>query len=58
MVGALAEITGQRPSSFFNWNDEDEWQERLIFDMHVVGLLKKEEKKQQEQAMKNAKKRR
>lgn len=50
MLGALSEITGQRPSSFFEWSDNEEWQERLMFDLYVVGLLKKEEKKQYEEA--------
>lgn len=58
MIGALAEITGQRPSSFFNWNDEEDWQDRLMFDLYVVGLLKKEEKKAIEDAKKRMRPRR
>lgn len=51
-LGALAEIVGQRPSSFFEWDDKEEWMERLIFDMKIVGITKKEEKKQIDKASK------
>lgn len=56
-LGALSEITGTRPSEFFMWNDEEEWIERLIFDLKIVGLTKDEEKKQMERAQKKTKKR-
>lgn len=49
----MSEITGQRPSTFFEWNEEDEWIERLIFDMKVVGLTKKEEEKRLKKAQKS-----
>jgi hypothetical protein len=52
-LGALSEITGQRPSDFFEWHDEAEWVERLIFDMKIVGLTKKEEQKQLKKAQKS-----
>jgi hypothetical protein len=52
-LGALSEITGQRPSNFFAWNDDDEWIERLLFDMKIVGLTKKEEQKQLKKAQKS-----
>ena len=35
-LGAVAEATGQRPSSFFNWNEEDDWFARLMFDINVI----------------------
>lgn len=57
MIGALSEITGQRPSEFFGWNNEEEWLERLIFDLNVVGLLKKEEKKQYDTMQRKMKRR-
>jgi hypothetical protein len=55
MLGALSEITGQRPSTFFGWNEEEEWQDRLFFDLQVVGILKKEEKKQIDDAQRKMK---
>jgi hypothetical protein len=48
----LAEITGQRPSDFFEWTDEEDWMERLMFDMQIVGLTKKEEQKRIDKASK------
>ena len=57
MLGALSEITGQRPSSFFSWNDEEEWLDRLIFDMYIVGILKKEELKQYQKTQQKMKRR-
>jgi len=49
MIGSLSEITGQRPSSFFGWEDKEDWQERLMFDLTVVGILKKEEQKKHQE---------
>jgi len=49
MLGSLSEITGQRPSSFFGWEDKEDWQERLMFDLTVVGILKKEEQKKHQE---------
>jgi len=49
----LSEITGQRPSDFFEWHNEEEWVERLMFDMKIVGLTKKEEQKQLKKAQKS-----
>jgi len=37
-LGALADVTGQRPSSLFEWNNEDEWYDRLMFDMNVLKM--------------------
>lgn len=48
----MSEITGQRPSDFFAWTDEEEWIERLMFDLKVVGLTKKEEQKRLDKAKK------
>jgi hypothetical protein len=42
-IGNLSEITGQRPSSFFQWNDEDDWIGRLLFDIEIIGNYKKKE---------------
>lgn len=36
-VGGLSEVTGKRPSELFEWNDETEWAERLLFDIRVMG---------------------
>lgn len=36
-IGGLAEVLGKRPSEFFEWNAEDEWEERLLFDTYVMG---------------------
>jgi len=56
-IGALSEITGTRPSEFFQWTDDEEWIERLIFDMKIVGLTKKEEQRRYDKHMKQSKKR-
>lgn len=39
-------MTGSRPSAFFEWNDEDEWFERLSLDLYVVGIYLAEKNKQ------------
>lgn len=57
-LGALSEITGTRPSAFFGWNEEDEWLDRLMFDLKVVGIMKKEEKRQYDDAKRKAKSKR
>jgi len=38
-LGLLATQTGCRPSDLIEWGDTEDWQERLLFDMHVVKLL-------------------
>jgi hypothetical protein len=35
-IAALCETSGSRPSSLFNWNEEDEWKSRLLFDLYVI----------------------
>lgn len=57
MLGALSELTGQRPSSFFNWDEAEEWQDRLFFDLNVLGILKREEKKQYDEMQRKMKRR-
>ena len=42
-IGALSELTGKRPSSFFEWNDENDWVQRLFFDIEIVSQYKKKE---------------
>jgi len=44
-IGILAMQCGKRPSELFEWNEEDEWIERLIFDLEVVGLVLAEQNK-------------
>lgn len=36
-IGMLAHSTGQRPSTFFEWNDPWEWEARMVFDMMIMG---------------------
>jgi hypothetical protein len=31
----LSYLSGTRPSSLFEWNDPDEWMERLMFDLEI-----------------------
>lgn len=38
-LGELSDITGSRPSDLFNWTDVDEWYERLMFDLFIVGRM-------------------
>ncbi|MCK4518326.1 hypothetical protein KAT92_06120 [Candidatus Babeliales bacterium] len=38
-LGELSDITGSRPSDLFNWTDVDEWYERLMFDLFIVGKM-------------------
>lgn len=38
-IGILSMNCGKRPSELFEWNDENEWIERLMFDLYVVGLV-------------------
>jgi len=46
MLGSLSETLGKRPSEFFNWNSEEEWQERLFFDIKVISEYKEAESKE------------
>lgn len=34
-IATIAMNSGKRPSELFEWNDEDEWDKRLLFDMMV-----------------------
>lgn len=34
-IGLVAKNSGKRPSELFEWNNPDEWLERLLFDMDV-----------------------
>lgn len=46
MVAPVVLKTGERPSSLFEWNNENEWYERLIFDsMICTEILKLEYKR-------------
>lgn len=38
-LGELSDITGSRPSDLFDWIDVNEWHERLIFDLFIVGKM-------------------
>jgi hypothetical protein len=38
-IGFLAYISGSRPSELFEWDDPDEWIQRLTFDMFISGLV-------------------
>lgn len=36
---------GKRPSEMIQWNDEDEWQERLYFDLDIYAAYLREKSK-------------
>jgi len=40
-IGLLSYMAGVRPSALFEWNDESEWLERLLFDLDVAELTYK-----------------
>lgn len=40
MIGMVACNTGTRPSSLFNWDEPEEWIERLSFDISAVSQYK------------------
>ena len=42
-LGEISTSLGQRPSSLFGWNDEDDWLARLLFDMRVVNEYNKKQ---------------
>ena len=35
-IGLTAHLFGCRPSDLFEWNEPDEWLERLLFDMDIA----------------------
>jgi hypothetical protein len=35
-LGLLAFTTGNRPSAFFEWNEPEDWENRLAFDTLVM----------------------
>jgi hypothetical protein len=51
-LGVISIDTGTRPSSLISWNEEEEWMERLFFDMEVMRTYHEEENKIQKKAMK------
>ncbi len=50
MLGSLSETLGKRPSEFFEWNDEEDWQERLLFDMKIISTYKEAESREIEKS--------
>lgn len=40
-IGIVAYMCGKRPSELFEWNNPDEWFERLLFDIEVCGMAYK-----------------
>jgi hypothetical protein len=38
-IGLVAYVSGVRPSALFEWNDPDEWMDRLAFDLSVSELV-------------------
>lgn len=46
VLGSLSETLGKRPSEFFEWNSEEEWQERLFFDIKIISEYKEAESKE------------
>jgi hypothetical protein len=39
-IGTLSWLTGQRPSSYLNWNDPEDWEARLLFDLRVITITR------------------
>ena len=50
-LGSMAKNLGKRPSDFLSWNDETEWDTRLIFDMDIMAALQDAEVKAHKKAM-------
>jgi len=40
-IGLVAYMCGKRPSELFEWNDPDDWLDRLLFDKEVCGMAYK-----------------
>ena len=40
-LGLVAYMTGSRPSAMINWDDPDEWLERISFDTMVMAPIAK-----------------
>lgn len=40
-IGIVAYMCGKRPSELFEWNDPEEWLDRLLFDKEVCGMAYK-----------------
>lgn len=38
-IGMVAQSTGHRPSEIMEWNDEWDWEARLMFDMAIMGPM-------------------
>lgn len=38
-IGMVAKNSGKRPSELFEWNDPQEWDARLAFDLRVTEVL-------------------
>ncbi len=38
-IGFLSYISGTRPSALFEWNDPDEWIQRLMFDIDISRMV-------------------
>jgi len=50
-VASLSKECGVRPSALFEWNEPDEWMERLSFDLTVKGMHDELEYKEHKKAM-------
>lgn len=37
-LGMLARLSGCRPSALFHWNEEEDWLDRLLFDLEVSNI--------------------
>lgn len=40
-IGLVAYMCGKRPSELFEWNDPEDWLDRLLFDKEVCGMAYK-----------------
>ena len=42
MIRNLASECHCRPSSLFEWNDPEDWYERLLFDLEIINNTRQE----------------
>jgi hypothetical protein len=44
LFGMVASNSGCRPSSLFEWNESEDWMQRLIFDINAICKYKEKVK--------------
>jgi uncharacterized protein YjcR len=53
-IASMAKDYGIRPSAIFEWNEPDDWMERLSFDLYVKSVLDEREYKEHKKAMRKS----